>query len=252
VNCGDTERLQYGRGAITERTYRNEIRTTETKGIGTKGHAPVMHKDLSLVSLVAKWSGTDKSISLEEFFNSIERSAAVGNWQDADKVRVALLKLADAARQFYNGSLELHSADTTWSKFKSKFRHRFRDVHTDQYHFMNLQTARQGRNETPQEFADRCRALSQKIVCKVDDPLAQAIHYHNAKRMLLASFTSDLVGEPGRQVKYANPSTMEQALRIALTVEQAQKQERFNETFMLNWKNWRRNPSERSRRSRCP
>jgi hypothetical protein len=57
--------------------------------------APVMHKDLSLVSLVPKWSGTDKSISLEEFFNSTEGSAAVGNWQDADKVRVAVLKLTD-------------------------------------------------------------------------------------------------------------------------------------------------------------
>jgi hypothetical protein len=74
---------------------------------------------------------------------------------------------------------------------------------------MNLQTARQGRNETPPEFADRCRALSQKIIGKVDDALAQAIHNQNAERMLLASFISGLVGEPGRQVKYANPSTME-------------------------------------------
>jgi hypothetical protein len=31
---------------------------------------------------------------------------------------------------------------------------------------MKLQTARQGRNETPQEFADRCRGLAQKIYGK--------------------------------------------------------------------------------------
>jgi hypothetical protein len=111
-----------------------------------------MHKDLSLVLLVPKWSGTDKSISLEEFFNSTEESAAVRNWQGTDKVQVALLKLTDAARQFYNGCLELHSADTTWSKLESTSRYRFRDVHTDQYHFMNLQTARQGRDETPKNL----------------------------------------------------------------------------------------------------
>jgi hypothetical protein len=73
--------------------------------------------------------------------------------------------------------------------------------------------------------------LSQKIASEVEDPLAQAIHYQNAERMLLAIFISGLVGEPGKQVKYANPSTKEQALRIALSVDHAQKQEKFNETL---------------------
>ena len=193
--------------------------------------APIFHKDLSLVSLVPKWSGTESSIPLDEFFNSIEGSSRVGNWEDADKVQVAVLKLTDTARQFYNGCLELHTADVTWSKFKSVFKHRFRDSHTDQYHFMKLQTARQERSETPQQFADRCRALSQKIVCKVDDPLAQRIHYENAERLLLASFVAGLTGVPGRQVRYANPQTMEQALQIAITVQEAEKQEKFNESF---------------------
>ena len=45
---------------------------------------------------------------------------------------------------------------------------------------MQLQTARQRRNEWPQEFADRCRALAQKLVCKVDDPQVQRVHQKNA------------------------------------------------------------------------
>jgi hypothetical protein len=120
--------------------------------------APTVHKDLSLVSLVPKWSGTDTSISLDEFINSIEGSARVGNW-DIDKIQVAVLKLTDSARQFYNGCLELHTVDVTWAKFKSVFRYRFRDIHTDQYHFTKLHTARQGRNETPKNLltdAGRC------------------------------------------------------------------------------------------------
>jgi hypothetical protein len=84
---------------------------------------------------------------------------------------------------------------------------------------MRLQTARQGRNETPQEFSDRCRALSQKILCKVDNPLAQSIHYENADQMFLASFVSGLTGVPGRQVRFQKPQTLDQALKIAHSVQ---------------------------------
>jgi hypothetical protein len=90
------------------------------------------------------------------------------------------------------------------AEFKDVFKRRFRDTHTDQYHFMRLQTARQGKNESPHEFADRCRALSQKIVCKADDPVVQRTHYENADRMLLASFVAGLTEVPGRQVRYSN------------------------------------------------
>lgn len=83
------------------------------------------------------------------------------------------MKLIEQAKSFYNGCPELNAEDTTWQKFKEVFRQRFRDIHTDQYNFMRLQTARQGRNEDPQAFADRCRALSQKGMQKVDDPAAQ-------------------------------------------------------------------------------
>jgi broad specificity phosphatase PhoE len=68
----------------------------------------------------------------------------------------------------------------TWQEFKSAFRGRFRDVDSDQYHFMKLQTARHGRNESHQEFADRCRGLAQKIMVKTDDPVAQCVHRENA------------------------------------------------------------------------
>jgi hypothetical protein len=73
---------------------------------------------------------------------------------------------------------------------------------------MKLQTARQGRNEYTKESADRCRGLSQTIICKVDDRLFQRIHRENAEHMLLASFVARLTGVPSRQVSYANQQTM--------------------------------------------
>jgi hypothetical protein len=84
----------------------------------------------------------------------------------------------------------------------------------DQYHFMRLQTAKQANNEDPLQFADRCRALALKIVCKADETVAQRNHNENVERMLLASFVTGLTGVPGRQVRYANPRTLQQALQI--------------------------------------
>jgi len=41
------------------------------------GGPPTVHKDLSLVSLVPKWSGLDSAVPIEEFFASIEGAAHI-------------------------------------------------------------------------------------------------------------------------------------------------------------------------------
>ena len=192
------------------------------------GGPPTVHKDLSLISLAPKWSGLDSAVPIEEFFASIEGAAQIGKWEEPDQVRIAVLKLTDAARLVYNGCPELHEKDVTWQMFKSVFSQRFKDTHTDQYHFMQLQTARQKKNESPKQFADRCRALSQKIMCKTNDPVVQRIHPDNAQQMFLASFVAALMGTPGKQVRYASTRDIGQALSIALAVQEAEKQERFN------------------------
>ena len=142
------------------------LRLKEQMSLGT----PTVPKDMSLISLIPKWSGSETAVPLEEFFSSLEGAARIGRWQESDKLQVAILKLTDSARLFYSGCPELHTEDATWQKFKGAFRKRFKDAHTDQYHFTNLQTARQKKNESPQEFADRYRALAQKITCKVARP----------------------------------------------------------------------------------
>jgi hypothetical protein len=68
---------------------------------------PTVHKDLSLISLIAKWSGLESGVPLEEFFESIEGSALIGRWSEADKLQIAALKLTESARMFYNGCPEL-------------------------------------------------------------------------------------------------------------------------------------------------
>ena len=100
----------------------------------------IVHKDLSLITLVPKWTGTDTAVTLEELISSIESSAHIGRWEESDKVEVTLVKLAGSAKTFYKGCSELHADGLTWPKFKTVFRNRYKDVHMDQYHYMKLQT----------------------------------------------------------------------------------------------------------------
>ena len=117
-------------------------------------------KDLSLVALVPKWSGTEKAIPLHEFFETIECAGCLGNWSQQDMVRIATLKLTDVVRAFYKGTLELHDQRTTWTAFKTAFHERFRDVRTDQYHYTLLHMTRKMKDESPEKFADTCRSLA--------------------------------------------------------------------------------------------
>jgi hypothetical protein len=120
---------------------------------------PTVHKDLSLVSLVLRWSESESAIPLEDFLDSVDNAAQLGRWTSSDCVHVAVLKLAEPAKSFYNTSTELHNDDVTRESFKKVFRQRFSDARTDQFHFLRLQTAKQGKNEGPQESVDQCRPI---------------------------------------------------------------------------------------------
>jgi len=66
--------------------------------------------------------------------------------------------------------------------------------------------------------------------------VARRIHRENAERMLLVSFISGLAGKVGKHVRYQSPRNLERALQIALSVQEAEKQERFNDCFLLRLK----------------
>jgi hypothetical protein len=188
-------------------------------------------KDLSLVPLVPKWSGKSKSISVQDFLDTIESAASVGKWTDEDMILIATLKLTDTARTFYIATPELHAADITWPSYKSIFLQRFKDTRTDQFHFCQLQSSRQRKDESPLDFTDRCKALARNIVPQVADPATQKIYNEQADRMLLASYAVGLLGTPVKQVRYALPGCLEEAVEIAVPVDQADQQDHRSSSF---------------------
>jgi hypothetical protein len=75
---------------------------------------PTIHKDLFLVSLIPKWSGHESTVTLEEFLSSIEGSARLGKWEDADRVEIAVLTPTGSAKTFFQECAELHADGLTW------------------------------------------------------------------------------------------------------------------------------------------
>jgi hypothetical protein len=192
------------------------------------------NRDKSLVALIPKWTGTDKEVPLEEFLEAVEIAARLVNWTEADMVQIIILRLIDSARVFYEGNLDLHNKQIIWADFKAIFQQRFRDVRTDQFHFTQLETASQRNDESIQEFADMCRTLAYKTIPHVEDPVKREAYQEQAERMLLTSFTAGLFGTPGKQARYAAPSDMKEALKIALSVEQAERLERRVAAFYVS------------------
>jgi hypothetical protein len=80
--------------------------------------APTVHKDLSLISLTPKWSGSESSNSLEEFISTLEASARIGRWDARDTLKIAALKLEGSARVFYQGCTQLHAREASWDFLK--------------------------------------------------------------------------------------------------------------------------------------
>jgi len=83
---------------------------------------------------------------------------------------------------------------------------------------MQLQTARQKKDETPQEFLDRCRSLAMKTVPKVEDPLLKKFNCDQPQRMLLSTFIVGVSGNPGQHLRFQKPATVAEALQIAVSV----------------------------------
>jgi len=107
------------------------------------GGPPTVRKDVTLFSLVPKWSGLDLGDPIEKTFTSIEGAAYILKWEVSDKFSISVLKLSDADRLFYNGCTETYEKNVTCQMFKRVFSQKFKFTHTDQYNFMRLHTARQ-------------------------------------------------------------------------------------------------------------
>jgi hypothetical protein len=186
-----------------------------------------------VANLVEPWKGDSNSIPVIDFFESINEAAEMGRLSSKDKVRLARLKLRGAARTFYSAQSKLRADDVTYEEFRATFVTRFKEKHTDQYHYARVQNASQEKNESPEVFLDRLRKLCLRTVRSSDNPVEQGVINQEAERRLLAAFINGLIGAPGRQVRLEMPETVDKALNMAIIVTNAEKEEKSS--VQENW-----------------
>jgi hypothetical protein len=180
-------------------------------------------KDVSLVAGIKEWTGDSKGRPVHEFLTQIETLAKVSGWTSQDKALIVKAKLQGLALQFLHGREELGKDGCPYEVLKQALIERFSDKFPDQYYYTRLQEAVQGRDEGAEEFGDRCRKMCQQTIRKVQDESTQRVINEEAERRLLAAYIHGLKGIVGQQVQFQMPSTMEQAVRLAVTVENAER-----------------------------
>jgi hypothetical protein len=83
-------------------------------------------------------------------------------------------------------------------------------------------------------FADRCENLVRKVTSHVEDESARKVFNEQVERILLANFTSGLEGNRGKHTRFSMPSTMKDAMKMAVTVEQVEACVRRYDSFHVN------------------
>jgi hypothetical protein len=200
------------------RTQLHALRIRETISASSR-----RTKDVSLVTEIQTWTGETIGKTVHEFFAQIDTLAKVSGWTSEDKALIVKAKLQGLALQFLSGRGELAQDSCSYEDLKQALVDRFSDKLPDQYYYTRLQDAAQDRDESAEEFGDRCRKLCQRTIRKVQDEEVQRIVNEEAERRLLAAYIHGLRGVVGQQVQYQMPVTMDQAVKLAVTVENAEK-----------------------------
>jgi hypothetical protein len=179
-----------------------------------------------VANLVEPWKGDSNSIPVLEFFESINEAAEMGRLSSKDKVRLARLKLRGAARTFYSSQPQLGADDVLYEDFHTAFVNRFKDKHTDHYHYARMQNASQEKNESPEVFLDRLRKMCRRTIRSGANPVQHAVINQEADRRLLAAFINGLLGTVGKLVRMQMPDSIDKALNMAVVATTAEKEEK--------------------------
>lgn len=187
---------------------------------GPKMEGPRPRKDLSLMALVAPWTGDESSTPVQQFLQGIELIGASGNWEDKDLALVTRTRLKGQAAAFLASRPELQGPAVEFETLKVELIGRFRDRTTPQQYLLMLNTITQGSKEQVRAFADRCRAAGQRALIKEGDEAERRGARLQIDKVVLTAFMKGLRGELGKMIRLNPPHEMEEAVARATVMEQ--------------------------------
>lgn len=175
-----------------------------------------LRPSFELVGSIACFDG-EKPEAISKFFEELENVSELCNWAEADRLRIAKMKLTGPALQFYRGEIELSLAN--YSDFKARITERFSDKAPVHLYFQQLSVAQQRHGETIEAFADRVRNLNEKTIRVTTNPEVNAALRLEADRRATDAFVRGLVGKVGEQTKLKFPNTLREAITTAVAIE---------------------------------
>jgi hypothetical protein len=201
-----------------------EIQKLKVEVASTPRASPVPAlKDVTLVAGIKDWTGDNKGRTVYEFFAQIDTYAKVSNWAEDEKALILKAKLQGIALQYVQGKEILANDACPYAVLREYLTDRFSEKLPAQYHYTRLQDATQERGESVEEFADRCRRLCQRTIRKVNDEATQRVINEEAERRLVAAYINGLGGIVGQQVRFRMPSSLDEAVQVAVTVSNAER-----------------------------
>jgi hypothetical protein len=201
-----------------------EIQKLKIEVASTPRASPVPAlKDVRLVAGIKDWTGYSKGRTVHEFFAQIDTYAKVSNWSEDEKALITKAKLQGIALQYVQGREVLADDACPYAVLREYLTDRFSEKLPAQYHYTRLQDATQERGESVEEFADRCRRLCQRTIRQVNDDATQRVINEEAERRLVAAYINGLGGIVGQQVRFRMPSSLDEAVQVAVTVSNAER-----------------------------
>lgn len=191
---------------------------SETGGQGGND-SKFQKKDMGLQNLIKPWSGESGSSTVQSFLRELELVAASGAWTEGDKALVCRLKLTGAAALFASGHEAFQEIGATYEQLKTALIERFKEVMTPEQNLLALNAIKQRSGEGVLSFADRCRQLGERTLTGAGDLTQRAWERRHTERIVLTAFIQGLAGEAGRQLRYHPPRDLQEATRMAATIE---------------------------------
>lgn len=169
-----------------------------------------------LVGTIEQFTG-DRPDAIIKFFETIDNVGELSNWTDAEKLKVARLKLTGPALSFIRSEDQERVAN--YADFRKVLSERFSDKAPRHCYFQQLSEITQRRGEPIESFADRVKALTEKTVRVTANPEVNAALREEADRRALEAFVRGLLGPVREQTRLKFPETLRDAVATAVAVE---------------------------------
>jgi hypothetical protein len=179
---------------------------------------PHPHVSVSSAGLVENFTGVGRP-SIEVFVKSVERAGALGDWDDAQKIGLAKLKMRGPAAEYLESDPTLDDIQV-WNDFRTQLINRYKDRTTLANATNQFTACTQKPGELAADYATRLRLAGSKMLVPGANAAETAVRKQVLNEQMNAQFQRGLREGIRRFVQSRAPANLEEAIAIATQEEQ--------------------------------